>query len=78
MLAASWADSLDPDDDDPKQTQMVAPFSLQFPGLAPHQNEALSRAELTAALGSPPPARIGLVPASRPADVHALAGYNAP
>jgi hypothetical protein len=52
------------------------PFGLQFPGLAPGQDHALTEAELARALSWFAPARIGLVPASRPADVLALVGYN--
>ncbi len=76
VLAQSWADSLDPDDDDPEQAEMVAPFSFRFPGLAPRQNDELSRADLERSLRTLPAARIGLVPASRPADMLALVGYN--
>jgi hypothetical protein len=76
ILAASWADSLDPDDDDPEQAAMVAPFSLRFPGLAKAQEEGLSPAEITQIVGGLPSARLGLVPANRPADVLALVGYN--
>lgn len=49
---------------------------MQFPGLAPGQEQALIDAEMARALGWFGPARIGLVPASRPADVLALVGYN--
>lgn len=76
VLAQSWADSLDPDDDSPEQAQTVAPFSFRFPGLALRQNDQLSRAVLDRAVRTLPAARIGLVPASRPADVLALVGYN--
>lgn len=34
VLAGSWADSLDPEDDGPEQAEVIAPFTLQFPGLA--------------------------------------------
>lgn len=76
VLAGSWADSLDPEDDGPEQALRVAPFSLRFPGLAPGQEQVLSPAELIQAVSSLPPARVGLVPAARPADVAALVGYN--
>jgi Domain of unknown function (DUF4253) len=76
VLASSWADSLDPEDDSPEQAQRVAPFSLRFPGLAPVQEEALSSAELAQAVGSLASARIGLVPAARSSDVLAQVGYN--
>jgi hypothetical protein len=76
VLADGWADSLDPEDDDPDQAELVAPFSLRFPGLARGENQELSPAELAGALGSLAPARIGLVRAARPTDVLALVGYN--
>jgi uncharacterized protein DUF4253 len=46
-----------------------------FPGLAPAVRERLSTAERTAALAGLPPARVCLVPASRPADVLAVTGW---
>lgn len=46
-----------------------------FPGLAPAVRERLSTAERTAALAGLSPARIGLVPATRPADVLAVTGW---
>jgi Domain of unknown function (DUF4253) len=46
-----------------------------FRGLAPPADGGLSRAEREGALASLPPARIGLVPAARPADVPALVGW---
>lgn len=52
------------------------PFGSQFPGLAPGQDQALTEAELDAALSWLGPARIGLVPAARTADVLALVGFN--
>jgi hypothetical protein len=52
------------------------PFGLEFPGLAPRQDQELTSAELGAALAWFGPARIGLVPAARPADLLALVGYN--
>lgn len=76
VLASSWADSLDPEDGSPEQARRVAPFSLRFPGLAPGREELLSPAELAEAVGSLAPARMGLVPAARPADVLALVGFN--
>jgi len=44
MLASSWADSLELEDDDPRTAEQIAPFSLRFPGLAPGQDEELPRA----------------------------------
>jgi hypothetical protein len=76
VLSRSWADSLDPDDDDPEQAETVAPFSFRFPGLALRQDDQLADADVDEALRTLPAARIGLVPASRPADVLAVVGYN--
>jgi len=53
---------------------MIAPFTKQFPGLAPPQDTPLSPEQLDAAVDSLPPARIGLVPARRGADVLPLIG----
>lgn len=46
-----------------------------FPGLTPPADGRLSQAEWDGALASLRPARIGLVPAARPADVPAMAGW---
>jgi hypothetical protein len=45
------------------------------PGLAPPENGKLPKARLHEALGSLPPARLMLVPATRPADVLPLVGW---
>ena len=58
----------DEEEDEP-WTAMRAPVSKQFPGLAPPGGTSLSREQLGKVLGSLPPKRIGLVPATRPADV---------
>jgi len=55
---------------------VIAPFSKQFPGLAPPGDTLLSNAELDSVLASLPPTRIGLVPARRPADVLPLIGWT--
>jgi hypothetical protein len=47
-----------------------------FPGLAPRSDSNLSTAERDAAVGALPAARIGLVPARRPADVLAIVGWS--
>jgi hypothetical protein len=79
VLAEQWAGGV-PDaeelEGDPEWFAMAAPYGQQFPGLAPAQAKALTEAEVARALGWFGPARIGLVPASRPADVLALVGYN--
>jgi len=47
-----------------------------FPGLAPRSDSRLSAAERDAALRPVPAARIGLVPAQRPADALAIVGWS--
>jgi hypothetical protein len=77
VIARSWADSLPgPEDFGTELAGTLAPYGLSFPGLAPGQEQALTEAELTRALGWFDRARIGLVAVSRPADVLALVGYN--
>jgi hypothetical protein len=55
----------------------TAPFSRRFPGLAPPGGTPLTPEEVDATLGALPAARIGLVPAGRPADVLPLLGFRA-
>jgi hypothetical protein len=74
LLAEHWQNALG--EDDPEWRAMFRPFSAEFPGLAPGSDGPLSGAELDAALGMMRPARLGLVPASRPSDVLALAGFT--
>jgi hypothetical protein len=79
VLASEWAGSVpiaEEIDSDWEAAEMVAPFGEQFPGLAGGQDQELTEAELAAALGWFGSARIGLVPASRPADVLAVVGYD--
>lgn len=56
--------------DEPGQGEEPQPF----PGLTPPARRSLSRAERDTVLASLPPARIALVPATRPADVPAVVG----
>jgi len=53
------------------------PGDHPFPGLAPSSDSRLSDAERDRALAGLPPAHVGLVPADRPADVLAVAGWTA-
>jgi hypothetical protein len=80
VLADNWRNKLpadEPGDEfDEDWAGHVAPYGLRFPGLARGQEQPLSGAELTGALGWFGPARIGLVPAERPADVVALIGHT--
>lgn len=56
--------------------EVIAPFSREFPGLAPREDAPLSPQQLGQALSSLGAARIGLVPATRPADVLPLIGWT--
>jgi Domain of unknown function (DUF4253) len=78
VLAGQWAGSVPIAEEleDAELAAMVAPFGEPFPGLARGQDQPLTEAGLTRALSWFGTARIGLVPASRPADVLALVGYD--
>jgi hypothetical protein len=57
--------------------EAVAPFSRrQFPGLAQAEDHQLAADQADQVLGRLAPARVGLVPASRPADVLPRLGWN--
>jgi hypothetical protein len=56
--------------------EKLGPFWRRFPGLAPAQDRPLGRTALADVLGALPDARIGLVPAGRPADVLPLIGWE--
>jgi Domain of unknown function (DUF4253) len=68
-------------DQDPETVALIEteirPFSRQFPGLAPAADEPLDPATVAGVLAALPAARIGLVPAARPADVLPLIGWFA-
>jgi hypothetical protein len=66
----------DEEEEDEEMVAMRAPFSRQFPGLAPAEGTSLSQDVIQNALASLRPARLGLVPASRPADVLPLIGWS--
>jgi hypothetical protein len=78
VLADNWdlKVPVDPDERDAEMAETIAPFGWDFPGLATGQDQALTEAELARALDWFKLARIGLVPASRPADVLAVIGLN--
>ena len=76
-LAGLWQDNVSPDHDEIWAAE-YAPFTAQFPGLAPPQDGRLSQAQLRETLSALPPAYIGLVPAQRPADVLPLTGWLGP
>jgi hypothetical protein len=80
VLGDMWDDEMpsdeEEDEDDEEWAAMRAPFSRQFPGLAPPEDTPLSPQQLDQVLSSLPAARIGLVPAARPADVLPLIGWT--
>jgi Domain of unknown function (DUF4253) len=81
VLADGWAaraEVIDDEDDETREwiEQKIAPFSAQFPGLAPAVTDRVSQSDLQRALDALPPARIGLAVASRPADVLPAIGWN--
>ena len=80
VLAQAWAGKAPAAEEYESEPEFFAdwfpPAGSEFPGLAPGQDQALSEAELDRALRWFGPARIGLVPAARPADVLALVGFN--
>src|SRR5215467_10096141 len=65
-----------PDEEVEPFAVMIAPFSKKFPGLAPPGDTPLSPGQLSETLGSLAAARIGLVAATRGADVLPLIGWT--
>jgi Domain of unknown function (DUF4253) len=80
VLAQAWTGKTPSAEEFEGEPEFVAdwfpPVGSEFPGLAPGQDQALTEAELDQALSWFGPARIGLVPAARPADVLAVVGFN--
>lgn len=75
VLAALW-DGKTEDWEHVESIGATAPFSRQFPGLAPASEQQLDPGQIRGVLSSLPAARIGLVPATRPADVLPLIGWT--
>ena len=65
VLAEGWPYGAADCEEDEDLAAELATIGWQFPGLAPPEQTRLSEAELQRALGSLPPARIGLIPATR-------------
>ncbi len=79
VLETMWADFLalqESEEEDADAIQDRAPFSRQFPGLAPPERTQLTPAHRQEVLDSLLPARIGLVAADRPADVLPQIGWT--
>ncbi len=69
VLRARWHDKVPSQaeaEGEPGGADEYAPFSRQFPGLAPAEQAALTAARLHQVPCSLPPARIGLIAASAP------------
>jgi hypothetical protein len=76
LLEETWRDGR-PDEADPGWIEMRAPFIWGFPGLAPPEHTPLTPAEREHALDVvTQEARIGLIAASRPADVLPVIGWG--
>lgn len=85
LLGQWWDDKtieldIDEDEDDDgfarELAESLAPFSRQFPGLAPAEETEIGAGSAGEVLAAMPPARIGLVPAARPADALPLLGWT--
>jgi hypothetical protein len=80
VLAQAWAGMAPTREEFEGEPEFFAdwfpPVGSEFSGLAPGQDQALTEPELDRALSWFGSARIGLVPAARPADVLALVGFN--
>jgi hypothetical protein len=72
ILANGWDD----EDDDPYLAAKHAPFGTAFPGLAHAETTKLPSARLEQTVSALSPAYLGLVAASRPADVPATVGWS--
>jgi uncharacterized protein DUF4253 len=76
LLEERWQDGR-PDEPDPGWAELRAPFTGDFPGLAPPEHTPMTPAEREHALDAiTQEARIGLVAAERPADVLAVIGWG--
>jgi Domain of unknown function (DUF4253) len=77
VLTKMWDDSLPSAEEyDEQDAADRAPFSRQFPGLAPRQDQELSTTARGRAIASLPASYLALVPASRPADVPVQVGWQ--
>ena len=76
VLATGWNVSDDWEYESEYLVQARAPFGRDFPGLAPAMYTPLPADVLDAAVMAQPPAHLGLVAASRSADVPAVVGWS--
>jgi len=79
VLAERWAGETDGGEaeEDEEFRDMLAPFGLSFPGLAPAEPVGMSPEQVQGVLSTLPASRIGLVAAARPADVPPAIGWLA-
>jgi len=76
VLADLWED-VEEEEVDRYWLEQRAPFGRRFPGLAAGVQERATHVQLSEVLDSLKPAHLGLVPATRPADVLPLVGWFA-
>jgi hypothetical protein len=69
-----WQTGAQREPDNEWADEMAAPFTRQYPGLAPAVTSVLAPGTLDAALRSFPASRIALIPAGRPADARLVPG----
>jgi hypothetical protein len=74
VLEAGW--DTGEDDLDPDLAEERAPFGTEFPGLAPAEGTPLPGATLRTGVTVEGPALLGLVAATRPADIPAAVGWS--
>ena len=74
VLTAEW--NAKRDAADVRWAQNVAPYGDRFPGLAAAERASAPPDEVRRALSTLPAAHLGLVSASRPADVPAIVGWS--
>jgi hypothetical protein len=78
LLEGMWDEVVPaPEEDEDETAELLAPFSRSFPGLSAPAGQLISADDRDAAVASLPGAlRLGLVAASRPADVPAIVGWQ--
>lgn len=78
VMAAAWSENVPSDPEEIRQfEQELAPFGVDFPGLAPTPSSS-PRPDAAVRLAAELEGRLGLVPATRPADVLAAIGWMGP
>jgi hypothetical protein len=77
LLEDMWDSAVPlPGEDEGRTAELLAPYSRAFPGLSAAAGPQIGADDVAGAVGSlPAPLRLGLVAASRPADVPATVGW---